>query len=356
MQCPKCGHEQPSEVQCNSCGVYFTKYRQAENRERAGHRAKAAKKKLRLVVAVIAFAAMAAVYFLTHLNTTYVAPERDLLRQIALHAKPRNRLEAARNATVFIRTEYSSGSGFFLDPNCVIVTNRHVVEADANLLAQLEGLVEDRQDREASAREAIEEARSHFIRTCRDCSDEAFDRYLGGAYSAYREFTLVTEQAHQAIQQKAGALQRPVVQFITGAEVSAEQVFLSSTSDLAFLALPYDRCPYLEPYHAAELPIGSPVYTIGSPKGIKHKVTSGIFSGFQIVESVKYLQTDAPINPGNSGGPLVTKGGNVIGVNTLKGRDAEGIGWAIPISIVEEEMRVYSERCCQHTGSTLENN
>ena len=67
-------------------------------------------------------------------------------------------------------------------------------------------------------------------------------------------------------------------------------------------------------------------------------VASGVFSGTQVIEGDIYIQTDAPINPGNSGGPLVTKGGNVIGINTLERRDAEGIGWAIPIGVVECEL------------------
>ncbi|MDO5555649.1 MAG: trypsin-like peptidase domain-containing protein [Clostridia bacterium] len=93
--------------------------------------------------------------------------------------------------------------------------------------------------------------------------------------------------------------------------------------------------------------IGEKTYAIGNPIGIEFQrtVTSGIISGvnrtIKIEEenSTSYMedliQTDATINPGNSGGPLINLKGEVIGINSIKITEAEGIGFAIPINIIK---------------------
>jgi hypothetical protein len=41
------------------------------------------------------------------------------------------------------------------------------------------------------------------------------------------------------------------------------------------------------------------------------------------------VQTQTPINPGNSGGPLLTEDEKIVGVNSFRASEAEGLNFAI---------------------------
>jgi S1-C subfamily serine protease len=124
---------------------------------------------------------------------------------------------------------------------------------------------------------------------------------------------------------------------IDGTEFDALHADYATNHDLALFKLPTDHCAHIAAGHSAGLSVGERLYTIGNPSGLTYTVTSGIFSGERGEGQQRMLQTDAPINPGNSGGPLVTANGQVVGINTLILRGAQGIGFAIPIEAVYEE-------------------
>lgn len=114
-------------------------------------------------------------------------------------------------------------------------------------------------------------------------------------------------------------------------------------SDLAIVKLnnPPKDLPVAVLGNSDHLEIGEWVVAIGNPYGFKNTVTVGVLSatGRAISgEGKQYedlLQTDAAINPGNSGGPLADLSGAVIGINTAIIPFAQGIGFAIPVSLVK---------------------
>lgn len=66
-------------------------------------------------------------------------------------------------------------------------------------------------------------------------------------------------------------------------------------------------------------------------------------TGFGAENLVNLLQTDAAINPGNSGGPLLNLNGEVIGMNTAIDTTASGIGFAIPSNDIATVVKSYQD-------------
>ena len=75
--------------------------------------------------------------------------------------------------------------------------------------------------------------------------------------------------------------------------------------------------------------------TTGVISGLGRGITAGsVFEGY-VEELDNVIQTDAAINPGNSGGPLINSAGQVVGVNVAVASGAENIGFALPINTVK---------------------
>ena len=109
-------------------------------------------------------------------------------------------------------------------------------------------------------------------------------------------------------------------------------------TDLAVLRVDGSELPALALDPELPVAVGDVVLAIGNPFGIGQTVTQGIVSGLgrdrlNLSTYEDFIQTDAAINGGNSGGALVNARGELIGINTaVLSRDAEGIGFAIPVA------------------------
>lgn len=128
-----------------------------------------------------------------------------------------------------------------------------------------------------------------------------------------------------------------------------EVVTTDPLNDVAFLKIKnVSDLPTVKLGDSKTITAGQQVIAIGNALGqFQNTITSGIISGTgrSITASsndtssseslTDMIQTDAAINSGNSGGPLVNAAGEVIGINTATSANADGIGFAIPISSVK---------------------
>jgi S1-C subfamily serine protease len=134
---------------------------------------------------------------------------------------------------------------------------------------------------------------------------------------------------------------------LNDSRVFAGRVYgIDTLTDLAIVKIDATGLPAATLGSSEELELGQLAIAIGNPLGdFERTVTTGVVSGLgrQIhagdangttsEQLNNLIQTDAAINPGNSGGPLINSAGQVIGINTAVNQDAQGIGFAIPISV-----------------------
>ncbi|MBS3063694.1 MAG: trypsin-like peptidase domain-containing protein [Candidatus Diapherotrites archaeon] len=116
-------------------------------------------------------------------------------------------------------------------------------------------------------------------------------------------------------------------------QYKAEIIGFNQDNDLAVLKVERTGLRFFEFGNSDNVKVGEKVLALGNPLGLDFTVTQGIVSAKNRKISGlpgEFIQTDVPINPGNSGGPLVNKAGELIGINTLKVKDQESLGFAIP--------------------------
>jgi len=379
MDCPKCGHQQADTIKCASCGIYFAKFAEQQARlasrprERMQHVPPAAGSGWGAIT-LTAIVSVVLVWGLMRGRTpagaaptgpARPAPERTprgpeapapsamassarelsgLEAQLARTFPARNAIESARNATVFIKTGWGMGSGFIIDGDCHIITNRHVVETDG---ARVASTVVDTPEMRWRIESAEQQLRANIAQQLQ------LRNALQGQPGTNLQVLEIDERIQAMRAELAdlpgrvrGAISDKVegsgrsgftVILVDGTEYRSLHAHYAEGRDLAMFQLPADHCPHLEPGDSSGLAQGERLYTIGNPSGLAYSVTSGVFSGDRGAGQQRMLQTDAPINPGNSGGPLVRENGQVIGINTLVLKGAQGIGFAIPIEAIYQD-------------------
>lgn len=373
MRCPKCKHQQSNTVECEACGVIFERYIQFQEKKKA-REITAAKElenkkgggsvaKILQVLLLVAVVAGTTYYFtgykpeqenrIAQVETTgvevpalkekvaEVERTQKVPEQVTKPVSKLNTIEKAGNATVSIETPWGTGSGFFISKD-YIVTNKHVVQID-------ERKIEEFRDQVVKLRKLIKLEKQKIAGYRRDMKRMP----LGPQRSQLKiiikdleqqlaQFMPKYEKMEERLSKMEKRVQASSIKIILadGTEQYANYLLVSEDHDLALMSLYTDESEFLRKSpEKNSLHQGDKVYAIGSPVGLRHTVTSGIFSSYRRMgdDGPVYLQTDAAINPGNSGGPLVDENGYVWGVNTMILLNTEGIGFAIPMTTVYEE-------------------
>ncbi len=370
MRCPKCDHEQKNTRECEKCGLIFARYEIVRKRKKeaeAAARSRVEKiSKTRSVILqflLLAVIVGAAVYYysIKNNNTGLAQTPVETRQKENIPTEParisagkptgfrqkqknfafkENAVEIARNATVSIETPWGTGSGFFVNDQ-YIVTNRHVVKVSEKAIAEFREKVETARKLIDLEKQKLEEIRKRLRRYNEGPTKkqlalilEVREKKLNSLFPVQKK----SEEQLRKLEREISASDIRIV-FASGEKKTPNYFLVSDNYDLALIALFSEKTTFLTRHPAGKLlHQGEKVYTIGSPVGLRHTVTSGVFSGYRKQKNGQvFLQTDAAINPGNSGGPLIDENGFVYGVNTMILRGTEGIGFAIPIEKVYEE-------------------
>ena len=139
--------------------------------------------------------------------------------------------------------------------------------------------------------------------------------------------------------------------------IIGEVIKIDDVSDLAIVKIkdtPVGRVP-VKFGTEEDIGIGLDVHAIGHPKGEYWTYTKGVISQYRpdfewqggengSKHRANVIQTQTPINPGNSGGPLFLDSGVLVGVNSFKNSNAEGLNFAVSVDTVKDFLRRKGDR------------
>lgn len=131
-----------------------------------------------------------------------------------------------------------------------------------------------------------------------------------------------------------------------GESYEAETIGTYSENDIAVIKIDATDLQPVVLGDSDKLCVGDTAVVVGNPLGsLGGTVTNGIISALDREidlgdTTMNLLQTNAAVNPGNSGGGLFNGRGELVGIIVAKsaGSDIEGIGFAIPINDVKDDI------------------
>ncbi|MBP7865162.1 MAG: trypsin-like peptidase domain-containing protein [Acidobacteria bacterium] len=231
-----------------------------------------------------------------------------------------------------------SGSGFFVNPDGVIVTNAHVVEPAYKGEKEMMRLLQDEYVRRVAAE------MGHNPETV---SPEVRKAILDR--TTFNDDTKVYNLVLLSRQRK---LPFTVIRY--GAPVGEGK-------DVALIRVDVRNAPVLAMGDSEEVRIQDHVTVLGFPSAadtsllsedsiLEPTVTDGIIAARKALEDgTPVLQFTAPVAEGNSGGPAINDRGEVVGIVTFRGDEAPGHGntgfaYMITASTITEFIRASGVR------------
>ena len=140
----------------------------------------------------------------------------------------------------------------------------------------------------------------------------------------------------------------------SGARMNAYVAATDASRDIALIKVDTNFDSALR--FATDARGGEEVIALGYPFGYRlgqsMTITAGIISAFRMHDGVAHIQTDSAINPGNSGGPLLNLSGEVVGMNTKRRQDAQGINFAIRYDVLAGRLPVLLADAAKPTTTT----
>ncbi len=243
------------------------------------------------------------------------------------------------------------GTGFIVTPDGYLVTNAHVVQEDEETLYRYFAISNLQDQADTDVTSLVEEMRRQGYNMPQDEID--------ALYSAY--YDLLTQSFE--ISDLQSSFQCFLGNVTPGSNVSVKGVKMdlrkigepAPGKDIAILKIDQNNLPTVTLGDDTTIQTGDQIYAMGYPalatvyapvdidQALQEPtLTQGIVSAKkQMSGGWSIIQMDAAIHGGNSGGPLFNSAGEVIGINTFgmveeSGASADGMNFAVPISIAKQ--------------------
>jgi len=198
------------------------------------------------------------------------APSRDAQQAFQ---SARDKLVQIRTLRRQTNTQSSTGSGFYVSQDGLLVTNFHVI---ADL--------------------ALEPERHRGVAVSMDGQEQAVS--------------------------------------LLGFDVLHDLALLRVTPDKGQTSAPHGVLP-LRPA-ATPLQAGERIFSLGNPLDVGFAITEGSYNGLVQRSFYPRIFFGGALNPGMSGGPALDAQGRVIGVNVAKRSDAEQVSFLVPVQFVAQ--------------------